>query len=44
MENRSNSRNAVSFFIRSQDAMIRVSDAAGNAIETHEHKDDLKEF
>ena len=26
------------------DAMIRVYDAAGNVIETHEHKGDFKEW
>jgi hypothetical protein len=29
---------------RSHDAVIRVYDAAGNVIETHEHAGDLKEF
>jgi hypothetical protein len=28
---------------RSHDAVIRVYDAAGNVIETHEHKEDFKE-
>jgi len=28
---------------RSADAVIRVYDAVGNVIETHEHKDDFKE-
>jgi hypothetical protein len=28
---------------RSNDAVIRVYDAAGNVIETHEHKGDFKE-
>jgi hypothetical protein len=28
--------------IRSHDAVIRVYDAAGNVIETHEHKGDFK--
>ena len=28
---------------RSHDAMIRVYDAAGNLIDTHEHKGDFKE-
>jgi len=28
---------------RSHDAVIRVYDAAGNVIETHEHKGELKE-
>jgi hypothetical protein len=30
-------------FSRSHDAVIRVYDAAGNVIETHEHKGDFKE-
>jgi len=30
-------------FSRSADALIRVYDAAGNVIETHEHKGDFKE-
>jgi hypothetical protein len=29
---------------RSHDAVIRVYDAAGNVIETHEHKGDFKEW
>jgi hypothetical protein len=29
---------------RSHDAVIRVYDAAGNVIETHEHKGDFREF
>jgi hypothetical protein len=32
------------FFSRSHDAVIRVYDAAGNVIETHEHKGDFKEW
>jgi hypothetical protein len=32
----------VKFRSRSQDAMIRVYDEAGNVIETHRHKRDLK--
>jgi hypothetical protein len=32
------------FYSRSQDATIRVYDAAGNVIETHEHKGDFKEW
>jgi hypothetical protein len=32
------------FRSRSHDAVIRVYDEAGNVIETHEHKDDLKEW
>jgi hypothetical protein len=31
------------FYSRSHDAVIRVYDAAGNVIETHEHKGDFKE-
>ena len=31
-----------SAFSRSHDAVIRVYDEAGNVIETHEHKGDLK--
>jgi hypothetical protein len=29
---------------RANDAVIRVYDAAGNIIETHEHKSDFKEW
>jgi hypothetical protein len=29
---------------RSQDAFIRVYDAAGNVIETHQHKGDFKDW
>ena len=39
--------NAVSyaqFYSRSHDAVIRVYDAAGNVIETHEHAGDFKEW
>jgi hypothetical protein len=32
----------VKFFSRSHDAVIRVSDEAGNAIETQEHKGDFQ--
>jgi hypothetical protein len=32
------------FFSRSHDAVIRVYDAAGNVIETHEHNGDFKEW
>ena len=32
------------FFSRSHDAVIRVYDAAGNVIETHEHVGDFKEW
>jgi hypothetical protein len=31
------------FLSRSHDAAIRVYDAAGNVIETHEHKGDFRE-
>jgi hypothetical protein len=31
-------------FNRSNDAMIRVYDEAGNVIETHEHKGDFREW
>jgi hypothetical protein len=31
------------FFSRSDDAVIRVYDEAGNAIETHDHTGDFKE-
>jgi hypothetical protein len=34
----------VKFRSRSHDARIRVYDAAGNVIETHEHKGDFKEW
>jgi hypothetical protein len=32
------------FYIRSHDAVIRVYDAVGNVIQTHEHKGDFKEW
>ena len=32
------------FYSRSHDAVIRVYDAAGNVIETHQHKGDFKEW
>jgi hypothetical protein len=32
------------FFSRSHDAVIRVYEAAGNVIETHEHAGELREF
>ena len=32
------------FYSRSHDAVIRVYDAAGNVIETHEHKGDFKDW
>ena len=31
-------------FSRSHDAVIRIYDALGNVIETHEHKGDFKEW
>jgi hypothetical protein len=31
-------------YSRSHDAVIRVYDAAGNVIETHQHKGDFKEW
>jgi hypothetical protein len=34
----------VKFCSRSHDAVIRVYDDAGNAIETHEHEGDFKEW
>jgi hypothetical protein len=38
----SNAIGYAKFFSRSRDAVIRVYDAAGNVIETHEHKGDFK--
>jgi len=32
------------FYSRSRDAVIRVYDAAGNVIETHQQKGDFKEW
>jgi len=32
------------FYGHSHDAVIRVYDAAGNVIETHEHKSDFKDW
>jgi hypothetical protein len=32
------------FYSRSHDAVIRVYDAAGNVIETHEHAGEFKEW
>jgi hypothetical protein len=40
----SNAVGYAKFFSRSHDAVIRVYDAAGKVIETHEHKGDFKEF
>jgi hypothetical protein len=39
--------NAIAYamhYSRSHDPVIRVYDMAGNVIETHEHKDDSKEW
>ena len=44
MPNPSASDNAIDYakhYSRSHDAVIRVYDAAGNVIETHEHKRDF---
>jgi len=46
MASRTQIANAISYVehcSRSHDAIIRVYDAAGNVIETHEHKGDFKE-
>jgi len=40
----SNAIGSANFFSRSHDAVIRVYDAAGNVIETHEHAGDFKEW
>jgi len=40
----SNAIGYAKFRSRSLHAMIRVYDAIGNVIETHEHKDDFKEW
>jgi len=37
------SQTSATFFSRSRDAVIRVYDAAGNVIETHEHMGDFKD-
>ena len=39
----SNAIGFAKFYSRSNDAVIRVYDEAGNVIETHEHKGDFKE-
>jgi hypothetical protein len=39
----SNAVSYANFFSRSHHAVIRVYDAAGNVIETHEHKGDFRE-
>ena len=41
LNNRSSSY--AKFYCRSHEAVIRVYDATGNVIETHEHKGDFKE-
>jgi hypothetical protein len=40
----SNAVDYAKFYSRSQDAVIRVYDATGNVIETHEHKGHFKEW
>jgi hypothetical protein len=40
----SNAVDYAKFYSRSRDAVIRVCDAAGNLIETHEHADEFKEW
>ena len=40
----SNAVDYAKFRSRSQDAVIRVSDEAGSVMQTHEHKDDFKEW
>src|SRR6266404_502214 len=40
----SNAIGYAKFYSRSHDAVIRVYDAAGNVIETHEHNGDFKEW
>ena len=40
----SNAVDYAKFFSRSHGAVIRVYDAAGKVIETHEHKGDFKEW
>jgi hypothetical protein len=40
----SNIADHAKFYSRSQDAVIRVYDEAGNVIETHEHNGDFKEW
>ena len=40
----SNAIGYAQFFSRSHDAVIRVYDAAGSVIETHEHKSEFKEW
>jgi hypothetical protein len=40
----SNAIGYATFFSRSHNAVIRVYDAAGNVVETHEHAGDFKEW
>jgi hypothetical protein len=40
----SNASGYAKFYSRSDDAVIRVSNGAGNVIETHEHAGDFKEW
>jgi hypothetical protein len=40
----SNAIGYAKFYSRSQDAVIRAYDEAGNVIETHEHTGDFREF
>jgi hypothetical protein len=40
----SNAIGYAQFYSRIHDAVIRVYDAAGNVIETHQHKGDFKEW
>jgi hypothetical protein len=40
----SNAVGYTKFYSRSHDAVIRVYDAVGKVIETHEHKGDFKEW
>jgi hypothetical protein len=39
-----NAINYAKFYSRSHDAVIRVYDATGNVIETHEHAGDFREW
>ena len=40
----SNAIGYLEYFSRSKDAVIRVYDESGTVIETHEHKDDFREW
>jgi hypothetical protein len=40
----SNAIDYASQYSRAHDAVVRVYDAAGNVIETHEHNSDFKEW